>query len=898
MKHPGKQLPHTLTTQQCIDQYHSSIHGMTQSEVEARIQKYGPNRFPEAQQPGVFIIFLRQFVSPLIYVLLAAAVLSIAIEEWSDAIFITAVLLINALIGTIQEYSAQRAASALSKLVTAQCQVLREGDTHLINAEHLVPGDILLFGSGDRIPADTRLLAAHGLEVDESLLTGESKAILKNPNTLSPEEASLGDRLNMAFAGSMVQRGRGRGIVVSTGLNTELGAIAQSVLNKPSAKAPLLIRMERFTHWVAILVAVAAIIMAIVAFYQGMHLSEIFLLAVALAVSAIPEGLPVALTVALAIGMRRMAKRNVIVRRLLAVESLGSCTFIATDKTGTLTINQLTVQRIVLPMQEMVEVTGSAIDPQGEIKFPTEPNSEQQALLNRLCLSSVLCNEASLGHKDGGWVHQGDAVDVAILVMAHKAGFNRNEALVEHEEKAILPFESEHMYSASLNRSGESWTAHVKGACEKVFSMCETMATQSGDVPITQDALMQQAHQLAQQGFRVLAIASGEVMLEENAEFQEHQLSGLTLLGLVGMMDPLREEAADAIQRCRQAGIEVAMVTGDHPATALSIARQLKLADSESKIVTGQQLKQAQSDLQIDALTAKGRVFARIEPQQKLQIVESLQRNGHFVAVSGDGANDAPALRAAHVGVAMGLSGTDVARETADLIITDDNFSSIVSGVEEGRIAYANVRNVIFLLISTGMAELVLFTLSLMAGMPLPLLAVQLLWLNLVTNGIQDVALAFEPARGNELSVPPRPPKDRIFNRIMIERVLLSAFLMGCVAFVVFSWMMNQGYTVEQARNETLLLMVLFENIHVFNSRSETLSAFSQNPLRNPVLLFGTLAAQGIHIAAMYVPWINDVLGIAPVSFEQWLHLLAIALSVLMIMELHKLVKKLLSPAE
>ncbi len=892
MKQSDNPLPHTLSAQQCIEQYDSSIHGLEQEEVEKRIQQYGLNRFPEPDPPGIFIIFLRQFVSPLIYVLLAAAVLSIAIEEWSDAIFISAVLLINALIGTIQEFSAQRAASALSKLVTAQCQVMREGDTYLINAEQLVPGDILLFGSGDKIPADVRLLAGHGLEVDESLLTGESQAILKKPETLSAEEAGLGDRLNMAFAGSMVQRGRGRGVVVATALNTELGAIAQSVLNKPSAKAPLLIRMERFTHWVAILVGVAAMIMAIVAFYQGMQLSEIFLLAVALAVSAIPEGLPVALTVALAIGMRRMAKRNVIVRRLLAVESLGSCTFIATDKTGTLTVNQLTVQKIAFPQQAMVEVTGSAVDPQGEIKFDQPPTAAQQALLNRLCESSVLSNEATLGHQDGGWAHQGDAVDVAVLVMAHKAGISRVEMLNEHEEKAILPFESERMYSASLNRSGETWAVHVKGAWEKVFAMCELMATESGDIAIQHDSLQQQADQLAQQGFRVLAIASGQINFNEGEEFQEQQLSGLTLLGLLGMMDPLREEAAESIQRCRQAGIEVAMVTGDHPATAYSIARQLDLTDSESKIVTGQQLKQAQSEQEVDALTAQGRVFARIEPQQKLQIVQSLQRNGHFVAVSGDGANDAPALRAAHVGVAMGLSGTDVARETADLIITDDNFSSIVSGVEEGRIAYANVRNVIFLLISTGMAELVLFTLSLMAGMPLPLLAVQLLWLNLVTNGIQDIALAFEPARGDELNIPPRPPKDRIFNRIMIERVLLSALLMGCVAFMVFSWMMKQGYSIEEARNGTLLLMVLFENIHVFNSRSEVLSAFGQNPMRNPILLFGTLAAQGIHIAAMYIPWINDVLGIAPVSFEQWLQLLGIALSVLVIMELHKFFKK------
>ena len=397
---------------------------------------------------------------------------------------------------------------------------------------------------------------------------------------------------------------------------------------------------------------------------------------------------------------------------------------------------------------------------------------------------------------------------------------------------------------------------------------------------------------MASQGYRVLALAAGEIALDEAEKFTEEHLHGLTLIGLVGIIDPLRAEAKTAIACCRQAGIEVAMITGDHPVTAFAIARELEMVEHSNQLVTGPELLHCTDFENMDRITKDARVYARVGPRQKLDIVKSLQRNGHFVAVSGDGANDAPALRAAEVGVAMGKSGTDVARETADLIITDDNFNSIVSGVEEGRVAYANVRKVIFLLISTGAAELVLFTLALLTQMPLPLVAVQLLWLNLVTNGIQDVALAFEPGEGDELKHPPRRPKEPIFNRLMIERVLISALVIGIVAFSVFQWLLARGFSLEEARNGTLLLMVLFENVHVFNCRSEVRSVFQHNPIRNPVLLIGTAVAQLIHIGAMYTPWISDVLQIQPVSPQHWLELFGLALSILVVMELHKVIRR------
>lgn len=880
--------PHSVTAEEQLSLLNTTPHGLSKPEVEARLKQYGGNIFPHSKPPGISKVFFNQFISPLIYVLLAAAVFSIFIKEWSDAGFISAVLIINAIIGTIQEYSAQRVASALNKLVHTHCQVLREGDTYEINANELVPGDIVLIESGEKIPADIRLLDSHDLEIDESLLTGESLAVLKDARKILDDDTILADRENMVFTGTLVNRGRGRGVVVTTALETELGHIAEAVLSKPETKTPLLIRMEEFTHRVAIFIGIAALLMAIISLARGMPLAEILLLSVALAVSAIPEGLPVAMTVALAIGMRRMAKRNVIIRRLLSVEALGSCTFIATDKTGTLTVNQLTVRRIILPPSNILDVTGEGMKPEGKINIPAPDNPEQEQMLERLLQAVVLNNEGFIGMRDNEWMHHGDAVDVALLVLAHKANIIKAETTSLYPEITNIPFESERLFSATLNKAGNIPVAFVKGALEKLLPMCSTMSDGNDNVPLDRKSIEANANLLANQGYRVMAVVSGITELQHDEVFSEEHLKGMTFLGLTGMIDPIRHEARDAITACLKAGIDVAMITGDHPATALAIARELNLADESSKIVTGAALRHTKNTNELDNLIQDTTVFARVEPRQKLEIVQSLQRQGHFVAVSGDGANDAPALRAAQVGVAMGKSGTDVARETAGLIITDDNFASIVAGIEEGRVAYSNVRKVIFLLISTGAAELVLFTLALLTGQALPLLAVQLLWLNLVTNGIQDIALAFEPAEGNELNHPPRSPDEPIFNRLMIERVIVSALTMGILTFALFQLLMKQGYSIDEARNGALLLMVLFENIHVFNSRSETLSVFRHNPFRNPLLLLGTITAQLVHIGAMYTPWISNILHIQPVSLIHWGKLLFLALFILLVMELHK----------
>jgi calcium-translocating P-type ATPase len=840
--------PHAASAADVLGALGSSQRGLSTAEAAARLGRFGRNELPRPAPPGLAAIFLRQFKSPLMYVLVAAALVSAALGEWADAAFIFAAVLVNALIGTYQEHSAERTAEALRSLVSPRALVEREGATREVDAGEIVPGDIVLLESGAKVPADLRLVGTTNLSIDESLLTGESLPVAKDAARVLERDAALAERANMAFAGTLVRRGRARGVVVATGSSTALGQIAGSVLGKEHPNAPLVLRMERFTQLITAAVGGAALLVAAVSFARGATLTDVFVLAVALAVSAVPEGLPVALTVALAVGTQRMSRRNVIVRRLVAVEALGSCTHIASDKTGTLTLNQLAVRRVQLPGEPPWDVEGGEAAPQA---------------LARFARAAALASEG-----------QGDTVDEALLAFARKVG----AAQLEAPQLAVIPYESEQRFAASLNGLPHRGVVAVKGAVETVLPMCA--GADAG-------AIRAQEHSLAAQGYRVLALAEGRLALVPGEAFSRAHLQGLGFLGLAAMSDPPRPEARGAIQACRRAGIDVSMVTGDHPVTALAVARDIGLL---GEVATGAEIAAAAADGEpaLDKLVARARVFARVEPQQKTAIVESLQRSGHFVAVTGDGVNDAPALRAAQVGIAMGRRGTDVARETAELVLADDNFASIVAGVEEGRIAYANVRKVIFLLVSTGAAEIVLFLLALAANVPLPLLAVQLLWLNLVTNGIQDVALAFEPAEGDELSRPPRSPGERIFNRLMLERVVLSALVIGGLAFAVYEWLLGRGNTVEEARNSVLLLMVLFENVQAFNSRSETLSVLRHDPLRNKFLLFGTVAAQLVHIGAMYTPGLREVLGVHPVSAAHWLELLAIATAILAAMELHK----------
>lgn len=884
-------VPHARSVDACLERLHSSTQGLSVADAAARLSHIGPNTLPRAHPPSIYQIFIQQFISPLIYILLVAAMIALAIQSWLDAIFILGVLLINAVVGTYQEYGAERSMQALQRLITLQSQVLRAGNNYLINAEELVPGDIVYLQSGTKVPADLRLLSTQQFAVDESMLTGESVAVHKDATLQHEPDCPITERSNMAFAGSIVTTGRATAIVVATALNTELGVIAASMLGKTSAKPPLLQRMQRFARFIAMMVGLAVVIVASVEISRGRELTEIFLVAVALAVAAIPEGLTVAMTVALAVGMQRMARRHVIVRRLLAVESLGSCTYIATDKTGTLTVNQITVRRMQLPGQPSWKISGEGVNPNGGILFAPDTTVDMHdRVLRRLCAAAIIPNEGKLYQQQEEWIGQGDTVDVALLVFARKAGYTREQLLQGATLLAELPYESALRYAASHIHTPAGNRVLVKGAVETILAMCQHQATNTIDTPLHSTEIIAAADLLAEQGFRILAVADGVIPETADLDVNLTQLHGLCFLGILAMDDPLRPEVKEAVTACRLAGVKVAMITGDHPVTALSIAKQLNLAHGPAEIVTSTELADATRSGEpiLDHLTRNTKVYARAEPQQKLAIVQSLQRQGEYVAVTGDGVNDAPAIRAAHVGVAMGKVGTDVARETADIIITDDNFASIVAGIEEGRVAYKNIRKVIFLLISTGLGELVLFFLALSVNTPLPLTAIQLLWLNLVTNGVQDIALAFEPAEGDELNQPPRTPHERIFNALMIQRVSWSALVIGIAAFSVFYGMLQAGYSLEAARNSCLMLMVLFENVQTFNSRSERRSLFVHNPLRNPLLLYGTLGAQLIHIGAMYTPVLSTVLGAQPVSLTHWSLLFGIALILLVIMEFLK----------
>lgn len=885
---------HALATPDVLAALDASPHGLTRAEVEARLANEGPNALPQAKPPGWLSVFLRQFLSPIIYILLAAATVSLLLREWTDAAFIFAVLFINAGIGAAQEFHAQKSALALRQMVASTAAVVRDGETFEVDSAEIARGEIVLLEAGAKVPADLRLIDSLGLEIDESLLTGESVPVSKQAHAQLPPATPVPERVNQAFAGSMVTRGRGRGVVTATGIHTEVGKLAESLAWQEDTKPPLIQRLERFTTRIAIALGFIVLTVSVLLVVKGVPWGEVFLVSVALAVAAVPEGLPVAVTIALAIGMRRMARRNVIVRQLVAVEALGSCTVIASDKTGTLTLNQLTARRVQFPGLTPWEISGEGTTPEGSITTPTGAlTPEEESLLERLCLIAALCNEGFLGKRDGHWTQHGDTVDVALLVMTHKAGLTRAEALNRFPLIESIPYESERGFAATIHQDGERQRCFVKGALERLLPMCSHAATKSGDHELDVVAVEKMAHDLAKAGYRVLAFADGVTDGILGGGFNEHHLRDLTLVGLVGLIDPLRPESKAAVRACQRAGMQVRMITGDHPATALAISREIDLATNNDQVITGAQLRQAadKGEAHLDQLTANALVFARVEPQQKLEIVKSLDRQGHFVAVTGDGVNDAPALAAAHVGVAMGKRGTDVARESAHLIVTDDNFASIVAGVEEGRVAYQNIRKVIFLLISTGAAEVVMFALSIFAGLPMPLTAVQLLWLNLVTNGIQDVALAFEPPEGDEMNRPPRRPREAIFNRLMIERVLLSATIMGVLAFLVFRNLILAGMAEVEARNLALLLMVLFENVHIGNCRSETRSAFALSPLRNLILLIGTVASQLAHIAAMHLPVISTVLQVQPVTLNQWTWLLVVALALIGVMELHKFLR-------
>ncbi|QCL97425.1 cation-translocating P-type ATPase [Agrobacterium tumefaciens] len=864
--------------------------GLSEADAQARLSLYGPNVLPGADAPSPFTTFARQFRSPLIYILLVAAAVSFFAGEVQDAVFIGAVLLLNGIIGTLQEYTAGREASTLRKLEQPYATIIRDGEMREVEARSLVPGDLVVLDAGQRVPADIDLIETTNLVCDESLLTGESAPVSKTSRPLGAHDADGGS--SAVFAGTLITRGRGRGIVIGTGQATEVGKIAVEIGKADTAQPPLMIRLSHFSNLIAWTVGVTSVILVAIGFFQDLPWNELFLMSVGLAVSAIPEGLPIAISIALAVAMRHMANQNVIVRRMPAVEALGSCTMIATDKTGTLTLNELTVVEIRLPGGNRFELDAVGnlytSDLAGADNAPSAVRARTAALLR----AASLPNEGSLTESGSRMDGVGDRVDVALLVAASRIGLDQTRLSTDFPLISRIPYEPDLKYAASFHRDGEHVRVFAKGSPETLIEMADRMKVDDSAVPIDRSSLIAQKDAMASCGLKVLAFAEGEIRSEVDLNFGPHHLVDLVFLGLVGMQDPIRPEVPMAIKECRTAGVELAMVTGDDPRTALAIARQAGFEVGPGEITTGEAVDRAQAagTTQLDELTGKARLYARVDPSQKLAIVKSMARNGHFVAVTGDGVNDAPALKHAHVGVAMGLKGTDVAKESADIIVTDDNFASIISGIREGRTAYSNIRKVILMSVATGAAEIFLFLVAIPLGFPMPLLPVQLLWLNLVTNGIQDVALASEKPEGDELSQPPRHPREPIFDHVMIRRIAQSTLVIGGGGFVVFYWLLATGYTVEQARNLLLLLFVLFENVQTVACRSERRSVFATPLFGNPILMVSVGLSQLVHIGAMHSAWLQDVLSLTPISLFEWTLMLIVSATLLVVTEVEKFV--------
>ncbi|MGQ9510019.1 MAG: cation-translocating P-type ATPase [Thermodesulfobacteriota bacterium] len=711
----------------------TSEKGLSDSEVGIRLKKYGPNKLPEAERISRLKILLHQFTSPLIYILMVASVVTTFLGEYIDTGVIVAVLILNAIIGYFQEYKAEASVLALKSMVVPRAKVMREGKEKEIPSEELVPGDIVLLASGMRVPADLRLLKTIELRIEEAALTGESVPVEKVTKSIKEENLTPGDQTNMAFMGTVVVSGRAKGIVVETGSKTVLGQIAREVKELSVTQTPLQQKITKFAHFIGFLVLGSALAISVLGFFLGIGIAEIFKIAVAASVAAIPEGLPIVVTITMAIGISRMAKRNAIIRKLPAVETLGSTTVICSDKTGTLTKNEMTVKAIY-DGKHSYEVTGSGYDPRGEILHDWD--SCDEVTLEKICgvlRIGMLCNESNIVEENGQFRVDGDPTEGALIISAMKAGLNPEEERNRYPQLSLLPFESDRGFMASLHHNNGKKFIFVKGAPEKVVEMCSQSS--SGD-SFDKKKVLKIAEHFAEDGLRVLAMAYKEAP-DNMVELTHRGVEGnLTFVGMQGMIDPPRPEAIEAVKGCREAGIRVAMITGDHAVTANAIGKMMGITRGDSKVLTGKELE-TMSDKDLFEKVKEVSIYARVSPQHKLRIVQQTMKHGEVVAVTGDGVNDAPALKAAHIGVAMGKTGTDVAREAADMVITDDNFASIFHAVEEGRVVFDNIRKVTLFLIPTGFAAIVSILIAMIIDIPIPYVAAQLLWINLVTNGFR-----------------------------------------------------------------------------------------------------------------------------------------------------------------
>jgi len=884
---------HQISPREIYNRVSTSEKGLNSEEAQRRLKLYGYNRVAEEDKVNRIRIFLHQFANPLIYILLIAGVITLLLKEYIDAGVIFTVLILNAIMGYFQEYKAEQSVRALKKMLVPRAKVLRDGVEKEINSEEIVPGDIVFLYSGIRVPADIRLIHTIEFKIDESILTGESFPVEKHHHIIKEENLTYGDQKNMAFMGTIVVSGRGKGVVVNTGMNTVFGKIAKHIKEAEAVKAPLQDKIKKFADAIGILVLLSSLALFVMGLIIGESIKDMFMTAVAAAVAAIPEGLPVVVTIALAVGVARMAKHNAIIRKLHAVETLGSTTVIGSDKTGTLTKNEMTV-KVIYDGKDFYEVEGSGYEPVGKILHEGLPvNIKERKHLIDVLRIGLLCNESNIYVENGQYSIHGDPTEGALIVSAMKAGLNPDEEKEKYLQISIIPFESEKGYMATLNKHRGKRYIFVKGSPEKVVEIC---IKDNFGIEIDKEKILHIANEFARKGLRVLAFAYREVKEEINEitckEIEKcDAVNGLIFAGLQGMIDPPRPEALEAIKGCKKAGIKVVMITGDHAVTAKAIGEMLEISDKRSKVLSGKEIEKM-SDEELFLQVKETSVYARVSPEHKLRIVEQFKRHGEIVAVTGDGVNDAPALKSAHIGIAMGKSGTDVAKEASDMVLTDDNFASIFHAVREGRIVFDNIRKVTFFLIPTGVASILSIILAMIFGVPVPYVPAQILWINLVTNGLQDVALAFEPGEKGVLERPPRHPKEGIMSRLLIERTIIVGALISAGIVFNFIHSLESGACLEKARTVAVTTMVFFQFFQAWNSRSEYESVFRINLLSNPFLFFSLIASFVAQLAFIYVPALQWVFRTKPISITDWQNILLVALSVILVVEIDKWLRR------
>ena len=842
--------------------------GLCADEVRRRLERFGPNQVSAVSRRSALLRLLAQFNNPLIYILILSAVVTALLKGPVDAIAIVLVVVINAVTGFVQESRAEAEIESLRRMVTTEATVVRDGERRRVPSAELVPGDRVALQSGDRVPADLRLVEVRELHVDESALTGESVPVPKDLASLAVD-APLAERFDMAYAGSVVTYGQAQGLVVATGDGTETGRIAKLVGTASPLETPLTRKISQFSK----VLLVGILVLAAAAFAVGVlrreSWAEMLIAAVTLAVAAIPEGLPAVVTITLAIGVKRMARRRAIIRKLPAVETLGSTTVVCSDKTGTLTRNEMTVVQ-VLAGSESFELEGKGYEPSGEVRRAGLPVHASDATALEECLrAGILCNDTKLARYGERWRVQGDPTEAALRVSAAKLGLADLASLARFQRLDEIPFESDRQYMATLHTDGDARRVDLKGSVERVLARCtRALDASGGEQAFDPQEVQAQADSLASRGLRVLAFAKKTLAPNRTHLTHEDVARDMVFLGLQAMLDPPRPEAIAAVRACRSAGVRVKMITGDHPLTAAAIARELGL-ENPSPAITGRELERFHERARIDA-AERHSVFARVAPEQKLELVEALQARGHVVAMTGDGVNDAPALRRADIGVAMGITGTDAAKEAADMVLTDDDFATIEAAIEEGRAVFDNLTKFIVWTLPTNLGQGLVILAAIVLGLLLPILPVQVLWINMTTAVFLGLALAFEPKESKLMARPPRARDTPILTPELILRTLLISALLLVAAFGVFEWEQSVGEDIASARTAAVNVFVLVQGFYLFNCRSLTRSVFSVGLFSNPWAVVGLVTMVGAQVAFTYVPLLNHLFKSDPVRPMAW----------------------------